>query len=79
MRILGLFMKTILLTGTHWKVASFNRYAYSGDEDFDRDDTLTLIKPAPIPSSDIRIPSEPRPLKGSIELSNDDSEEEKTA
>ncbi|KMT04801.1 hypothetical protein BVRB_7g169740 [Beta vulgaris subsp. vulgaris] len=55
------------------------RYAYSGDEDFDRDDTLTLIKPAPIPSSDIRIPSEPRPLKGSIELSNDDSEEEKTA
>ncbi|XP_021716553.1 transmembrane protein 87A-like [Chenopodium quinoa] len=53
------------------------RYAYSGDEDFDKDDTLTLIKPAPIPSSDMR--TDPHPLQDSSKLSNDDSEEEKTA
>lgn len=55
------------------------RYAYSGDEDFDKDDTLTLIKPAPIPSSDIRSPSDPRPLQSNNGLSNNDPEEEKTA
>ncbi|KNA20374.1 hypothetical protein SOVF_053300 [Spinacia oleracea] len=60
------------------------RYAYSGDEEFDKDDTLTLIKPASIPSSDIRSPSDSRPLQDrslqdSKGMSNDESEEEKTA
>ncbi|KAL2933031.1 Transmembrane protein 87A [Bienertia sinuspersici] len=54
------------------------RYAYSGEEDFDKDVTLTLIKPAPIPSDDIRS-SDTRPLQGSNGLFNDDQEEEKTA
>ncbi|XP_074294822.1 uncharacterized protein LOC141622719 [Silene latifolia] len=54
------------------------RYAYSGDEDFDKDSTLTLIKPAPLPSSDFRTPSDD-PMLGSKELSNLDSEVEKTA
>ncbi|KAK9734441.1 hypothetical protein RND81_04G139900 [Saponaria officinalis] len=52
------------------------RYAYSGDEDFDKDDTLTLIKPAPIPS-DIRNPSDT--IHGNFGSSNGDSELEKTA
>ncbi|XP_057548811.1 uncharacterized protein LOC130827176 [Amaranthus tricolor] len=55
------------------------RYAFSGDEDFDRDDTLTLIKPSPIPSKDLRSSSDLHPLQDNNELSNVDQEEEKTA
>lgn len=55
------------------------RYAYSGDEEFDRDDTLTLIKPAPMPSNDIRSPADAHESQGGKGLSNGDPEEEKTA
>ncbi|EXC32299.1 Transmembrane protein 87A [Morus notabilis] len=57
------------------------RYAYSddGSEEFDRDDTtLTLIKPSPIPSKDVRSAPETRSLPGSNGLSNGDLEEDKT-
>ncbi|KAJ8441137.1 hypothetical protein Cgig2_006966 [Carnegiea gigantea] len=55
------------------------RYAYSGDEDFDRDDTLTLIKPASMPSNDIRSPADAHESQGGKGLSNSDPEEGKTA
>lgn len=73
-----------MLLGLIEKLHLPHRYAYSGDEEFDKDDTLTLIKPASIPSSDIRSPSDSRPLQDrslqdSKGMSNDESEEEKTA
>ncbi|XP_062087844.1 uncharacterized protein LOC133794567 [Humulus lupulus] len=46
------------------------RYTYSddGSEEFDRDDTtLTLIKPSPIPSKDVRPVPEVRSLDGDLE------------
>lgn len=58
-----------------------DRYAYSGDasEEFDKDDTnLTLIKPAPLPSKDVRSVPEARPLQGGNGVPNGDMEEEKT-
>ena len=61
--------------------SSFDRYAYSddGSEEFDRDDTtLTLIKPSPLPSNDVRNAPEARPVQGSNGLSNGDLEEDKT-
>ncbi|KAF5466354.1 hypothetical protein F2P56_016285 [Juglans regia] len=60
---------------------SSTRYAYSGDasDEFDKDDTnLTLIKPAPIPSKDVRSVPEARPVQGGNGVSNGDMEEEKT-
>ncbi|KAF7134906.1 hypothetical protein RHSIM_Rhsim08G0240700 [Rhododendron simsii] len=56
------------------------RYAYSGDpsEEFDKDDTLTLIKPSPMPSKDIRSPTEVMPVYGGNGVSNGDTEEDKT-
>nr|GMD30394.1 transmembrane protein 87A-like [Ipomoea batatas] len=57
---------------------SSTRYAYSGDgsEDFDKDDTLTLIKPSPLPSKEVRTPSEVKPTLGGS--GNGDVEEDKT-
>ncbi|KAL6972627.1 hypothetical protein U1Q18_026802 [Sarracenia purpurea var. burkii] len=56
------------------------RYAYSEDasEEFDKDDTLTLIKPSPIPSKDIRSPPEVRSLHVGNGVSNGELEEDKT-
>ncbi|KAJ7951485.1 Transmembrane protein like [Quillaja saponaria] len=57
------------------------RYAYSDDasEEFDRDETsLTLIKPSPISSKDVRSPLDARPSQGNNGISNDDLEEDKT-
>ncbi|KAE9468002.1 hypothetical protein RHGRI_025174 [Rhododendron griersonianum] len=56
------------------------RYAYSGDpsEEFDKDDTLTLIKPSPMPSKDVRSPTEVMPVYGGNGVSNGDMEEDKT-
>ncbi|KAF3964169.1 hypothetical protein CMV_011515 [Castanea mollissima] len=57
------------------------RYTYSDDasEEFDRDDTtLTLIKPAPLPSNDFRTAPEARSVQDSNKLSNGDLEEDKT-
>lgn len=55
------------------------RYAYSDDtEEFDKDDSLTLIKPSSLPSKDVRSPSEHRAAHGGVELSNGDVEEDKT-
>lgn len=56
------------------------RYAYSGDpsEEFDRDDTLTLIKPSPMPSKDVWSPAEVRPVQSGNGESNGDTEEDKT-
>lgn len=56
------------------------RYAYSGDpnEEFDKDDyTLTLIKPSPMPSKEVRSASETRPLQDSNGESKGDLEEDK--
>lgn len=55
------------------------RYAYSedGSDEFDKDDTLTLIKPSPLPMGDSRSP-DVRQIHGGNGLSNDDSEEDKT-
>ncbi|GAB4841961.1 hypothetical protein Ancab_011918, partial [Ancistrocladus abbreviatus] len=54
-----------------------NWYAYSGDgEDFDRDDTLTLIKPSPM--KDVQTSADTKPLQGNNGLSIADVEEEKT-
>lgn len=59
------------------------RYAYSSedaDEDFDKDDTLKLIKPSPVTLKDARIPEFRSSLEGGNGLSpGDDEEEEKTA
>ncbi|KAL5822312.1 hypothetical protein ACOSQ3_020219 [Xanthoceras sorbifolium] len=58
------------------------RYAYSDDthEEFDRDETsLTLIKPSPMPSKEIRTAPEPRPVQSNTTtLNGDDLEEDKT-
>jgi hypothetical protein len=57
------------------------RYTYSEEtsEEFDKDDTsLTLIKPSPIPSKDVRSAGEARPVQGSNGVSNGDLEEDKT-
>uniref|UniRef100_A0A0V0ID52 Putative transmembrane protein 87A-like n=1 Tax=Solanum chacoense TaxID=4108 RepID=A0A0V0ID52_SOLCH len=56
------------------------RYAYSDDsEEFDKDITLTLIKPSPLPTKDVRIPSEVRSMPGGDGTSNGgDVEEDKT-
>lgn len=77
-------MATILKRLIQWfkfhnsLVYSFHRYAYSGDgsEDFDKDDTLTLIKPSPLPSKEVRTPSEVKPTLGGS--GNGDVEEDKT-
>ena len=59
---------------------TFVRYAYSDEasEEFDRDDTLTLIKPSSAPSKDIRSPPKVRSAHGGNEVSNGDLEEDKT-
>ncbi|KAJ7963309.1 Transmembrane protein like [Quillaja saponaria] len=57
------------------------RYAYSEDasEEFEKDEThLTLIKPSPFSSKDVRSPLDTRPAEGSTGVSNDDLEEDKT-
>ncbi|RVW52128.1 Transmembrane protein 87A [Vitis vinifera] len=56
------------------------RYAYSddGSEEFDKDDTLTLIKPSPMPMKDVRGGPEARSLHGGNGLPSEDVEEEKT-
>lgn len=56
------------------------RYAYSDDggEEFDKDDTLTLIKPSPMPMKDVRGGPEARSLHGGNGLPSEDVEEEKT-
>lgn len=57
----------------------FNRYAYSddGSEEFDKDDTLTLIKPSSMPVKDVRGGLEPRSMHGDNGLPSEDAEEEK--
>ncbi|KAL2457349.1 Lung seven transmembrane receptor family protein [Forsythia ovata] len=57
------------------------RYAYSSEdasEDFDGEDTLTLIKPLSLPSKDVRSPSELRSVESGNGLSHGDNEEDKT-
>ncbi|PON43596.1 Lung seven transmembrane receptor-like [Parasponia andersonii] len=57
------------------------RYAYSNDgsEEFDREDTsLTLIKPSPLPSKDVRPTPEARSLQGINGSPDGDLEEDKT-
>jgi hypothetical protein len=56
------------------------RYAYSddGSDEFDKDDSLTLIKPSPIQSKDVRSQSELRQLHSDNGSSNGDVEEDKT-
>lgn len=55
------------------------RYAYSedADEEFDRSNTLTLIKPVPMPSRDLSSAAELRPLQSGSGLTNVDIEEDK--
>ncbi|XP_059458751.1 uncharacterized protein LOC132188344 [Corylus avellana] len=57
------------------------RYTFSEEtsEEFDKDDTsLTLIKPSPTPSKDVRSAGEARPVQDSNGVSNGDLEEDKT-
>ncbi|KAJ8756152.1 hypothetical protein K2173_024699 [Erythroxylum novogranatense] len=57
------------------------RYAYSADlnDEFDKDDSsLTLIKPSPLPTKDIRSAPEAKPVQVSNVSSNGDMEEDKT-
>lgn len=57
------------------------RYAYSEDasDEFDKDDTLTLIKPSPIiPSKDVRSTPETRAVSNISGATNGDLEEDKT-
>lgn len=56
------------------------RYAYSDDsEEFDKDITLTLIKPFSLPIKDERSPSEVKSTSGGDGTSNGgDVEEDKT-
>ncbi|KAG4937909.1 hypothetical protein AAZX31_16G008700 [Glycine max] len=59
---------------------SATRYAYrdDGSDEFDRDETtLTLIKPSPISSKDVRSVPDARPVQSSNGNSNDDLEEDK--
>lgn len=56
------------------------RYAYSEDvnEEFDKDETsLTLIKPSPMASKDVRSVPEPRPVQSNNGALNGDLEEDK--
>ncbi|GMP49331.1 hypothetical protein CsSME_00016353 [Camellia sinensis var. sinensis] len=57
-------------------------YTYSGEasDEFDKDDnTLTLIKPSPMPSKDIRSPLEVGSVPGGNNgVSNGDLEEDET-
>ncbi|KAK6914671.1 Transmembrane protein GPR107/GPR108-like [Dillenia turbinata] len=48
------------------------RYAYSEDasEEFDKENTLTLIKPSPMPSKDVRSVPEARPPLGNNGVAN---------
>lgn len=65
---------------TSFFFSALHRYAYSDDtgEEFDKDDTtLTLIKPAPMPSDDLRT-AEAKPALGGNVVSNGDLEEDKT-
>ncbi|KAL3618203.1 hypothetical protein CASFOL_038524 [Castilleja foliolosa] len=58
------------------------RYAYSVDDssdEFDRDDTLTLIKPSPLASKDVKKSPEHRSSGSGNDLSDMDFEQEKTA
>ncbi|XP_044487325.1 transmembrane protein 87A-like [Mangifera indica] len=57
------------------------RYAYTEDsnEDFEKDETnLTLIKPSPMPTKDVRSVSEPRMVQSDNRTLNGDLEEDKT-
>ncbi|GMH22030.1 hypothetical protein Nepgr_023873 [Nepenthes gracilis] len=56
------------------------RYAYSGDsgEDFDRDDTLTLIKPSPMRATDNQSPTDTKPSQANNGSPNASLEEVKT-
>ncbi|KAM7471881.1 hypothetical protein LguiA_010064 [Lonicera macranthoides] len=56
------------------------RYAYSddGSDEFDKDDSLTLIKPSPMPAKDVRSSAEVRSLHSDNGSSNGDLEEDKT-
>ncbi|XP_044496306.1 transmembrane protein 87A-like [Mangifera indica] len=57
------------------------RYAYTEDskEDFEKDETnLTLIKPSPMPSKDVRNAPEPRMVQSNNGTLNGDLEEDKT-
>lgn len=48
-----------------------SRYAYSDDsEEFDKDMTLTLIKPSPLPTKDVRSPSDMKSTPGGDGTSN---------
>lgn len=61
--------------------SALDRYTYSEEtsEEFDKDDTsLTLIKPSPTPSKDVRSAGEARPVQDSNGVSNGDLEEDKT-
>lgn len=58
-----------------------DRYAYSSedaDEEFDKDDTLTLIKPSQVALKDVKSP-ELRSAGSGDGLSQNDHEQEKTA
>lgn len=72
------------LLSTHFILIEFicntSRYAYFDDsEEFDNDETLTLIKLSPLPSKDARSQSEVRSTLGGNEASNGgDLEEDKT-
>ncbi|GLU14222.1 hypothetical protein SLE2022_308050 [Rubroshorea leprosula] len=60
---------------------SSTRYAFSGEsnEEFDKDHTtLTLIKPSPLPSKDVRDATEARLTKSNNGTSTGDLEEDKT-
>ncbi|KAF8406831.1 hypothetical protein HHK36_005952 [Tetracentron sinense] len=56
------------------------RYAYSEDasEEFDKEETLTLIKPSPLPPKDVKSSHEVRPMHNSDGVLNGDLEEDKT-
>ncbi|XAR67565.1 hypothetical protein NMG60_11002366 [Bertholletia excelsa] len=53
------------------------RYAYDASEEFDKDDTMTFIKPSPMATKDVRSPAEVRTLHGANEASNGGLEEDK--
>ncbi|KAF5180410.1 Transmembrane protein 87a [Thalictrum thalictroides] len=56
------------------------RYAYSGDssEEFDKEETLTLIKPSHVLSKDVHSSLESRPLQSAEVMLSGDNEEDKT-
>lgn len=82
---MGLSKKFLAWCGTQFQPffppSACDRYAYSddGSEEFDKDDTnLTLIKPSSLPSNDVHVAPETRPLQGSNGSTNSDLEEDKT-